>query len=570
MDFSPIYKSSPKSGESWIGFLHRLSWKNGFENPSTLAEQLTLENPTTPDELGQFLGTKIAADFCYASCLETWHVNLKEPRQMVNLDLRTKPAFCPLCIKSGEPYLRYWDHCCYTVCHKHSIPLIDRCPDCTRSLLWSNLYSWRCRCGLRLSEMHNSQISSSLPHSEVLQAAIVSADIVSGNLSIQTLLENMALMIRPGSLSPARLRFGIESRRTTIPWLAAASVTIVGGRSPEMERASQFLEEKNRALTSGDAQTIENWRRGYRDNFPWRLKPHSNSPQAAAIELYSKASYFEVLPFDCPLSDRTDRLNTLLSCRDLARLLKIRTRDIYRLTELEILIPLNLGVRSSNHWIYDWKSVYQLISSIPMLTNSEIDDDKVPLAELIRSGQLRRYNCDVALVLSAVLQRKISAYGPFEHIYDIKLSRSQVNDFGISYLLHQSDSFSYDSAAAILCVSAGIVSRLVKICYLELCGNSEFSASRAAHISLDSLKRFTSDYILLTTLVAPTGSNSIWLANRLAEFGIDHERMPPGESRPILVYRRTSSLMEALSSIHMRYQSRLSLKAIRDPFTDAT
>ena len=257
MAFSPIYKSSPKSGESWIGFLHRLSWKNGFENPSKLAEQLTIKN-LTPEDLGQFLSTKIADDYCCTSSVDSWHVNLKEPRQMVNLDLRTNPAFCPLCVKSGEPYLRYWDHCCYTVCHKHSVPLCDRCPECTRSLLWRNLYNWRCRCGLRLSEMLDGHVSSSLAPSEVHQAAIVSADIVSGSLPIQTLLENMALIIRPGSLSPARLRFGLEARSNTISWLAdrLAEFGIEHDRMPPGEsrpilvyrRSSRLME----ALTSID------------------------------------------------------------------------------------------------------------------------------------------------------------------------------------------------------------------------------------------------------------------------------------------------------------------------------
>jgi hypothetical protein len=433
------------------------------------------------------------------------------------------------------------------------------------------LYRWRCRCGKHLSEMYgDGSIDKSITVAEIHQAALLAANIVESNLSIDTLLKDLAFIVRPGSLSPARLRFGIEDRVNTIPWLAAASAALVGTGFPHLRQYSQFLKEKQVALTSGDPQRIEAWRRNYTNPFPWHIESRSNIPQRAATELYSKPSYVEAIPKDFSVSNRSEKIDVLLSPRDVARLLKIRTRDVYRLTELELLVPKNIGVRSIEHWVFDWDDVYGLIASISKLHGSVASDDTVSLIELIQNGELVRYNCDPALILSAVLQKKIATSGQFEHIYEIKLSYSQARKFGTDHLLYQCDNFSFESVGAILCVSKAIVAGLARAGYLELTRNQKIEAPRAAHIPLESLKGFTGKYILLSPLVALNGSSSRSLANKLASLGIERERMPPGTKRTILVYRRSDLLVDALLKISKRHNLSITLSAIRDPFAGTT
>lgn len=297
--------------------------------------------------------------------------------------------------------------CIHNRVHKHKAPLYDRCPACERQLRWPNLYRWRCRCrcgcGLHLSEM-DSYVYKSLPSYDVDQAALVSADLIMGNLSIDKTLNNLAIIIRPGSLCPARLKFGVEDRASTIPWIAAASSSLIKSTSRSIRRYSRFLEEKVATLNSGNALKIEMWRTDYVNPFTIGLNPSSNSTQTAKKELYAKPSFLQVLPGENSGLDRVASINKLLSPRDVARLLKIRTGDVYRLAELEVLHPKNLAVRNRRNWIFDWMEIFSLVSKLSEIDVVPVSGETISLADLIRRGELTPYNCDPALILVAVLR----------------------------------------------------------------------------------------------------------------------------------------------------------------------
>lgn len=51
------------------------------------------------------------------------------------------PRYCPTCIGASSDYPRYWDLIWYTTCHRHHVPLVQRCDECEVQLEWSS-WNW--------------------------------------------------------------------------------------------------------------------------------------------------------------------------------------------------------------------------------------------------------------------------------------------------------------------------------------------------------------------------------------------------------------------------------------------
>ena len=392
MDYRPIFRSIPRADESWDGFLHRIAWNNGFENIPQLSEFLQ-KAPITIDDVELFLISGDSELTANSDDQVEWYINFQEPRQRVNLDLKSTPAFCPECLSVKSYYRKIWDHACYAVCHEHSTALHDRCPECKSRLSWSNLYLWRCKCGLHISKFQRTDSDKEgISSEEINQAKSVAVRLKKSSLPVRQFLEDLTLVVRPGSLSPARLRFGTTDRMSTIPWLAAAGLSIEEASSDQPSNASYFLSEKKAALASGNPEIVQSWRQNHVSPFLWNISSHSKRSSVAAVELHTSPSSFEALSPNLPCALRVEAINRMLSPRDLARILKIRTLDIYRFEELGLLTAKNPETKSFKHKIFDWEDVYAFTNRLAKNAKNEPSSDFVRLMDLIQSGELVRHN----------------------------------------------------------------------------------------------------------------------------------------------------------------------------------
>jgi hypothetical protein len=56
-----------------------------------------------------------------------------------------RPRYCPQCVEASPSYPRYWDIVWYTTCHKHRVPMVQRCGACDVTLEWSS-WNWSNTC----------------------------------------------------------------------------------------------------------------------------------------------------------------------------------------------------------------------------------------------------------------------------------------------------------------------------------------------------------------------------------------------------------------------------------------
>lgn len=155
------FRSSPLHSESILGYLLRLASANGIHGIRPILKSVQLSTglqflPQPLEALATLCGTS-AAQLIGATyrkskrseCADSgWWRGISP-----NLTTKGRPRICPLCIKVENKLDRLWEMNAYTVCHKHFVLLVDRCPYCNRSISWSREHLARCRCGLEFSSI---------------------------------------------------------------------------------------------------------------------------------------------------------------------------------------------------------------------------------------------------------------------------------------------------------------------------------------------------------------------------------------------------------------------------------
>ncbi|MFN7928348.1 MAG: TniQ family protein [Blastocatellia bacterium] len=69
------------------------------------------------------------------------------------------PKFCPACLAESPHHRWYWDLAHVTVCLKHQLLLMDRCPMCRKRLYWDRTSLTICACGCDWTQMERQTVT---------------------------------------------------------------------------------------------------------------------------------------------------------------------------------------------------------------------------------------------------------------------------------------------------------------------------------------------------------------------------------------------------------------------------
>lgn len=152
-----VIRSSPAVDESPEGYLLRLATLNGLAGTRRIKQFWGMAGRFhySYDEwrhVFNVLGISISPeDFAYTPSsnekLRSFG-RIKVASSALNL---AKPRVCPKCIAACQYAMRLWDLKTYVACHLHGCVLMDQCPTCERSLVWTRSRIDRCACGTDLA-----------------------------------------------------------------------------------------------------------------------------------------------------------------------------------------------------------------------------------------------------------------------------------------------------------------------------------------------------------------------------------------------------------------------------------
>lgn len=152
--------------ETLIGYLLRLAQDNGYAGNKQLCTALGLAiEPIEGDWpssccpqfdlslLAQATGyeeTRFQQIRYHGNEQSVTFGNIRFPSKYIKFKY---PKFCSACLAESLHHRWYWDLAHVTVCVKHKLLLIDRCPACRKRIYWDRALLAKCACGCDWTEI---------------------------------------------------------------------------------------------------------------------------------------------------------------------------------------------------------------------------------------------------------------------------------------------------------------------------------------------------------------------------------------------------------------------------------
>ncbi|MTI80837.1 MAG: hypothetical protein FH758_08135 [Firmicutes bacterium] len=163
-----LKRLKPYNDESIGGFSYRVARENGYQTPRWLfgleKGELYCDKDIEKDkylsQLASCLNCQVAElkELTYSSIGNSLLLECND-RQIGRMLNKHNQKFCPLCLKDEYYHRYYWDINLISVCTKHKVALIKRCPECNRALTFNKIFNGKCSCGLSISDMESYIIS---------------------------------------------------------------------------------------------------------------------------------------------------------------------------------------------------------------------------------------------------------------------------------------------------------------------------------------------------------------------------------------------------------------------------
>lgn len=139
----------PRPGESFPGYLLRLTEENSYDSLRWIPEQAGL---TVDPTRGQWADLWTPGPHITLLCEMTGlsQVELESLREPLAPDCLVRwktPKICPLCLREETWCRKAWDVLPLTSCPLHRIVLVDFCPHCAHPISWARASISVCRCG---------------------------------------------------------------------------------------------------------------------------------------------------------------------------------------------------------------------------------------------------------------------------------------------------------------------------------------------------------------------------------------------------------------------------------------
>ena len=150
--------ASPKSGESFIGFVLRLTESNRYDRPSWI---LKLNSDRAYSLQLGYLHSRIPSiaritgvtenklrEMCPSSGIGKGITIVPGNEISTHFFDLQNPKVCPQCIEEYGQTFACWDLRVFQCCHVHGTLLVEYCPDCTQKITWARNRLNRCLCGV--------------------------------------------------------------------------------------------------------------------------------------------------------------------------------------------------------------------------------------------------------------------------------------------------------------------------------------------------------------------------------------------------------------------------------------
>ncbi len=543
-DHFPV-RPRPQHDESIRGFLIRLAKRNGFFSLNEIFRLLGLKYSASSLDVTNTRFCKFIEKLAptLKCAFEMIFTPLKEATANQHDDYRAvidiasqKPKLCPDCLCCAEPYIKAsWQMVHITHCVDHSVPLIDTCPYCKKSLKWNaDLLEGCFQCGYRWLKSYGSH-SNTLPLHQVMH----------------TRLENEALRLYLMSLYTAaqylRNPSVFISHQSKYCDMEAAEAAEIFPQAYAIIQDSFYSSQYHRSVLSllnnlycfTDKQSLQ--------NLPNIL---STLPK---LPMYLPADK----NFERKLVEPNANLITALTDSQAASLLGISAKELNEVTQ-QFPLPVGKLSRSSVYQLKHLDAFAALLLEKVTFTNRESDAISITALSSISHKFLFNYGEALKLILDNDLPLQSDKKRPT--LKDITVSKTVLLD-----LLHCNEakqftrSLSPSELATYFCVDTLKIRMMA-----DLFGWQRIIETRNSYrFSPDADWAFVNDYVVLDRWCDFQLYNYITLHRYLIDVGLEPVTSPPDKKCKLYIYKKSDKLFEAITQFDKdwhRFESPRSLK----------
>lgn len=166
----------PHSTESLLGYVLRVSVKNGYDTPWHVMKyaglsQGKMDTAGFPAEkFAAILGRNAAEleQISYCGISQDGKPEFRILGHSLGQSLQydplrlAKPSFCPHCAQEEGFLEAFWDLSFVVACPKHRCTLVSECPECGKALRWFRPGILECKCGANLTNATTREVSQEL------------------------------------------------------------------------------------------------------------------------------------------------------------------------------------------------------------------------------------------------------------------------------------------------------------------------------------------------------------------------------------------------------------------------
>lgn len=541
------YRPRPKAGESFRGYLLRLTASNGF---SSVSGVLALSGVHYALDTGApWIRSSRDLMSALEPALQLGPGELSKWFEITQIALdgltdgqrrrvyRQSAAVCPACLKKDRYIRSLTDIAVLPVCPIHRVTLIESCPDCGEQISFNRSELDQCpACESHYSDTLLTPLERSDPVAFLCRQAYL------GKLPVEDALAACDRMARPLDMLPAAPTYAAMGIDQLCEHLHRAAGLLYSEDYRESYRSELREELADLNFLSPSAPTLPF------DQFVASTGVHSSKvlgaidfkqpddltvwagksvkPVEDAARLRIEASRLRSWNQQVESVD----LSKQISAELLAKTLEVSQQDLFRLNEAGVLRPLNV-VRSARHQIFDVTDIIRLIGAIPT-SASNPSADTCTIGDLKK--ELKLFGADYSVLVALILDGKIPATENLGVFTAMSFDRDKARK-ALHTHLESTIEFNGDKLAGIM---ATTTRQLL-----------EAKAQWKSVVSDDFQRGALKTWCSLNRVAKMTGKQLRQLRPMLESRNIKPSYMIPGTPQDLLVYMLDKEFRDAISTV---------------------
>lgn len=538
------YRPRPVPGESFRGYLLRLTSLNGYSSVSGVlaltGHSYSLETGAPWIRSSQTLMAALEPALHIASGELVKHFELPDITQGLNDGqrrriYRRRAALCPLCLKTDGYIRTLADVALLPVCPIHHVAMIESCSGCGEAIDFNRDELDHCP---HCERPYTHDEPNSLPPSD--PAAYLCRQLYRGKVSLVDVLSACDRMSRPLDILPGAPAYADNSLRWMHEHLKYAAALLYSPDFRSGYRDELVAELADASMVHAQAPTLplDRFTKTTRIHVSTLLSPtafsriehfqrfatKTENPVEDAKTLGVAASRLRCWNRDVHQVD----LSRQISAELLSDYVGISQRDLLALNTSGVLRPVN-GVRTARHQLFDLNAVLDLLRAIP--TGTPTGSETCTASEI--RNDLKLFAADYSVLISLILAGEIPAANNRVAFASMQFDRNQARLALHRHLLANNE-INGNALAGVMATSNKQLLQL----------RTQWKNSASGDMQLGALTAWVS----LNRVAKLAGTRLLPLRKALASQGIEPSYVIPGTPQVLYVYSLTQEFRSAINS----------------------